>query len=238
MWVRRCDGEKFVAVSTWRPQDPASQPATYEAHFAATMRACALDRRSACVTCVACGDEPAGPHTAVPLDTYLRFVAQNYYGGTEDGSSDAQVRGSVARRPLPPTCRVVIHCCPPAPPLPSPRQFQVFRRSMLGQLVSPLRRPQVIGTLHAQLHVQLCSCVGICQYSPRCLLPRAGACDTCSAHRLAWREHPTDKWSPLEIARFEAAMCMYGKVFHLVQRAVRSEVASSKRPVPVSRALH
>lgn len=55
-------------------------------------------------------------------------------------------------------------------------EFQVFRKAVLGRLVSPLRRPQVV-----------------------------------------------DKWAPLEIARFEAAICTYGKVFHLVQRAVKTK---------------
>ena len=29
-----------------------------------------------------------------------------------------------------------------------------------------------------------------------------------------------DRWSPLEVARFEGAMCLYGKRFPLVQRVV------------------
>ena len=37
-----------------------------------------------------------------------------------------------------------------------------------------------------------------------------------------WPGVIADKWAPLEIARFEAAICTYGKVFHLVQRAVRT----------------
>ena len=32
-----------------------------------------------------------------------------------------------------------------------------------------------------------------------------------------------DRWSPIEVARFEGALCLYGKNFALVQRAVQTK---------------
>ena len=73
----------------------------------------------------------------MPLNDYLKFVAVNYYGGGEDGCAQPEVGvfTTLLCAALQLTlCTVNV-------------QFQVFRKAVLGRLVSPLRRPQVVGTL-------------------------------------------------------------------------------------------
>jgi hypothetical protein len=37
------------------------------------------------------------------------------------------------------------------------------------------------------------------------------------------RENPFDLWAPLEIAKFEACISVYGKDFHAIQRVVKTK---------------
>ena len=91
----------------------------------------------------------------MPLNDYLKFVAVNYYGGGEDGCAQPEVGvfTTLLCAALQLTlCTVNV-------------QFQVFRKAVLGRLVSPLRRPQVVGTLASVSDRHSNAWVGGCRLS-------------------------------------------------------------------------
>jgi hypothetical protein len=75
------------------------------------------------------------------------------------------------------------------------------RISTLGWLLCPLRKPTVIG--------KCAVCAVLVQPTSRFI------CSLACATRIA------EKWSPIEVAVFEAAITLYGKNFNMIQKYVR-----------------
>ena len=85
-------------------------------------------------------------------------------------------------------------------------QFGLIRRTTLGVLTSSARKPEVMGTLAVVPH---------------------RSCRRCAASNAAVSIAivvSTDKWSPHEVALFESAICLFGKMFSQLQKVVSKEI--------------
>ena len=122
-------------------------------------------------------------------------------------------------------CAAWVTCGPPCVPGPATSilQFGLIRRTTMGVLTSTARQPDILGAIrtHAPevIAERVCVCGGA--YTPaRVRLPPS--CVVLPPSCVVWScAVVADTWSPHEIALFESAICLYGKMFSQIQKVVR-----------------